>query len=63
MIILLYKERREIKMKFYINFTGYCEIEAENEEEAQQQFWDIIYDERGLPKNVYEICNIEKKED
>lgn len=50
-------------MKFYIDFTGYCEIEAENEEEAQQQFWDIIYDERGLPKNVYEICNIEKKED
>lgn len=50
-------------MKFYIDFTGYCEIEAENEEEAQQQFWDTIYDERGLPKNVYEICNIEKKED
>ena len=62
MIILLYKERREIKMKFYIDFTGYCEIEAKDEEEARQKFWDYVFDEKGLPNNFYIIDNIEEKE-
>lgn len=49
-------------MKFYIDFTGYCEIEAKDEEEAQQIFNDYLYDEKVLPGSVYEIQNIEEKE-
>ena len=51
-------------MKFYIDFTGYCEIEAKDEEEARQKFWDYIYniDEEGLPGSFYIIENIEEKE-
>lgn len=26
--------------EFYIDFTGYCCIEAENEEEAEAKFWE-----------------------
>lgn len=49
-------------MKFYIDFSGYCEIEAEDREKAIEKFWDIIYNKEPLPQNVYEIENIEKKE-
>ena len=47
---------------FYIDFAGYCEIEAENVAQAQTEFWRLIQEELPLPKNIYEIQGIEKKE-
>ena len=45
--------------EFYIDFTGYCCIRAENEEEAEEKFWkglqppsedtfDDVYDIEGI---------------
>lgn len=45
--------------EFYIDFKGYCCIEAENEEEAEEKFWkglqppskdtwDDVYDIEGI---------------
>lgn len=49
--------------KYFIDFSGYCSIEAKNEEEAQEKFW------RGLQSpskdafdDVYDIDGIEKQE-
>lgn len=47
---------------FYIDFAGYCEIEAENVAQAQTEFWRLIQEELPLPKNIYEIQGIQKKE-
>jgi hypothetical protein len=48
-------------MKYYIDFEGYCEIDAENAEKAQEKFWDLIYENKPLPHNLYEIFNTEPK--
>ena len=45
---------------YYIDFEGYCVIEAENAEEAQQKFWQMIQRDEPLPCNVYEIQGVEK---
>lgn len=49
------------KKKWFIDFSGYCSIEAETKEEAKQKFWD------GLQKptaeafdDVYDIDYIEE---
>lgn len=45
--------------RFYIDFSGYCEIEAETEEEAERIFWE------RLPvvgeNDVWDIDGIEEK--
>lgn len=50
-------------MKFYIDFGGYCEIEANDEEEARLKFWDFIVEDKPLPCNYYELHTIEEKRD
>lgn len=50
-------------MEWYIDFSGYCIIEAENEDEARHKFWDCIMDGDPLPINYYEIQSVEEKED
>lgn len=49
-------------MKWYIDFDGYCEIEAENEEEAEQEFWRLVSEDKPLPSIVLDIDGIEKIE-
>lgn len=50
-------------MKWYIDFNGYCEIEAENKEEAEREFWRLIIENKPLPSNFYDIDSTEPKED
>lgn len=45
---------------YYINFEGYCVIEAENEEEAKKKFWQIIQRNEALPCNAYIIQGVER---
>lgn len=45
---------------YYIDFEGYCVIEAENEEEAKTKFWQIIQRNEALPCNAYEIQGVER---
>lgn len=46
--------------KFYVDFSGYCEIEAENEDEALDKFWDIVNADEPLPHNYYETFGAEE---
>lgn len=48
--------------EYYIDFEGYCVIEAENEEEAKKKFWQIIQSDEPLPSNLYEIQSVEEVE-
>lgn len=51
-------------MKWYIDFNGYCEIEAESKEEAEREFWRlIVIENKPLPSNFYDIDSTEPKGD
>jgi len=49
--------------EFYVDFTGWTVITAENEEEVADIFWKNISDNISMPVNVEEVDNIEEKED
>lgn len=46
---------------YYVNFWGWCEIEASSEEEAKVKFWEYVMNEKALPKNIYEIFSANEK--
>lgn len=50
-------------MRFYVDFSGYCEIEADSPEDAEQKFWDLINEDKPLPENIFDIDGIEEKRD
>jgi hypothetical protein len=50
-------------MKYYVDFSGYCEVEASSSKEAVQAFWSAVNDDKPLPCNVYEIQCVEEKEE
>ena len=49
-------------MKWYVDFDGYCEIEANTADEAEREFWRLISEDKPLPSCVYDIDGIEKIE-
>lgn len=49
-------------MTFFVDFGGWCEIEAESEEQARKKFWQLINEDKPLPSNVYEIHGTELKD-
>ena len=50
-------------MKWYVDFSGYCEITAESEQDAIHKFWEYINSDLPLPTNMYNVENTERKED
>lgn len=60
---LAQQERKVMKMSktFWVDFSGYCQIEAETEEEAAKNFWALVHEDRPFPHNIYEIDDIEEK--
>lgn len=60
-VALIKKMRERETQKFYVDFWGYCEIEAENPHDAQNKFWELINNNKPLPENVYDIWCIEQK--
>lgn len=49
-------------MKWYIDFSGYCEIEASTREEAEKKFWEGLRSPSSEAYNdVYDIDGIEEK--
>ncbi len=42
-------------MKYVVFFNGSCEIDAANQEEAEQKFWDLIGNDQPLPDNLYDL--------
>ena len=49
------------KKTFFVDFSGYCEIEAETREQAETEFWRLVQEELPLPQNIYDIEGIEEK--
>jgi hypothetical protein len=47
--------------KFYVDFTGWCEITAKDEEEARYKFESYIAENKPLPCNIYEVQNVKEK--
>jgi hypothetical protein len=50
-------------MKYYVDFSGYCEVEASSSKEAVQAFWSAVNDDESLPCYVYEVQCVEEKEE
>lgn len=52
--------------EFWIDFSGYVTIEAENADEAERRFWDAIrikcpfFTEDGFGMNVWDVDNIQE---
>lgn len=46
-------------MKFYIDFTGYCTVEAENVDEAKEKFSN----DEDLKNWFFEIDGIEQEDE
>lgn len=51
---------REMK-KFYIDFSGWMEVEAASADEAKDKFWDMMYE--GTAGTCVEIEGVEMAED
>lgn len=50
--------------KFYIDFSGYCTIEAETSEEACSKFWETLQKPSEVCyDDVYDIDAIEEVEE
>ena len=49
-------------MKYIVSFSGKCEIEAANREEAENKFWDLVGNGQPLPDNLYDLNNCISKE-
>ena len=46
---------------FYIDFTGYCTVEAETREEAEEKFWTGLQSpSTNAMDDVYDIESIEE---
>ena len=45
-----------------IDFSGYCEIKAETNDEAKEIFWHLVENNKPLPCNLYGIISIEMEE-
>lgn len=49
------------KKTFFVDFSGYCEIEAETREQVETEFWRLVQEELPLPQNIYDIEGIKEK--
>lgn len=48
--------------EFYIDFEGYCVIEAESIEEAEAKFWNgLVAPSKETYDDVYDIVRISEK--
>lgn len=61
MLIFLNGSAQKMSKTFWVDFSGYCEIEAETAEEAEQKFWDFINENIPLPQNIYNVDGVEEK--
>ncbi len=52
-----------IMKKFFVDYSAYCEIEAETPDEATNIFWRFIDEGKVLPAHVLEIDSVEEAED
>ena len=48
---------------YYVDFFGWCKVEADSESEAKAKFWEYIYYNEPLPLNNYTLDGVEKTTD
>lgn len=50
-------------MKWYVDFSGYCVIEADSVEEVERKFWEGVQPpSKEAYDDVYDIDGVEKVE-
>lgn len=50
-------------MTYYVNFYGYCEVKANSAKEAEDEFWEYIYNRKFPPEAVFDCEGVEQKEE
>lgn len=50
-------------MKYYIDFGGWCEVEADSANEAETEFWRRTQEHLPLDNVTYEIEGVEQKDE
>ena len=48
---------------YYVDFSGWCKVEADSESEAKAKFWECIYYDELLLHNVYNLEEVEETTD
>lgn len=48
---------------YYVDFSGWCKVEADSANEAVGKFWEYIHDDAPLPHNYYNLDGVEKTAD
>lgn len=43
---------------YYVDFSGYCVVEANSADEAEAKFRKYVYDDVPLPHNSYHIKEV-----
>jgi hypothetical protein len=50
-------------MEYFVDFCGYCIVEAKTKKEAENVFWEMVNSDEPLPSNIYGIEEIEEDSD
>lgn len=48
---------------YYVDFSGWCKVEADSASEAEDKFWEYIHNDAPLPHNVYTLEGVEETTD
>ena len=48
---------------YYVDFSGYCAVNADSANEAEDKFWEYIYNNAPLPHNFYTFEGVEQASD
>lgn len=48
---------------YYVDFSGYCAVNADSADEAETKFWEYIYNNAPLPHSLYTLEGVEETSD
>ena len=48
---------------YYVDFSGYCKINADSAEEAANKFWEYVDNDAPLPHNFCTLEGVEQAGD
>ena len=48
---------------YYVDFSGYCKVEADSADEAEAKFWEYVDNNAPLPHYFYTLEGVEETTD
>ena len=48
---------------YYVDFSGWCKVEADSANEAIDKFWECIQNDTPLPRSLYYFEGVEEVEE